>query len=246
MQRIISAAGIEIDTAGVPELCCEVRGHRQVLNEIGGANPTCPDVLAEWPELVLVIESKFTEHLGHCGQIELRRRGGRVEIKPRACTGNHTPGSDIRTENTAACRLTIAENEGRRGYRSPRRYWEVGARLFKPEIIAPPRSPCPFAAGSYQLMRNLCFAAAMAQEKKPHKGYAFVLAFVASAPGSAETEADFAAFRAMLLPNAASRVGAISHEAIADVLRTHREGELADWIDQRVGEGLLAKAIATR
>lgn len=143
MQHIVDAAGVALRPDGEPRLCCEVRERRDVLNEIGGRNATCPDVLVEWPQLVLTIESKFTEHLGPCGQIQLLRPGGKRAIKAGACSGNHEEGSDLRTETDAACRLTDAENEGRRGYRSPRRSWEVGSRLFRPEVMEPPRSPCP-------------------------------------------------------------------------------------------------------
>src|SRR5690348_8782726 len=43
MHRILAEAGIEPLPAGEPELRCEVRGRRDILNEIGGSNATCPD-----------------------------------------------------------------------------------------------------------------------------------------------------------------------------------------------------------
>jgi hypothetical protein len=32
------------------------------VDEYGGINPTCPDVLIRWPRAVLTVKSKFTEH----------------------------------------------------------------------------------------------------------------------------------------------------------------------------------------
>jgi hypothetical protein len=238
MQEILGAAGVVLRPEGSPRLCCEVRERREVLNEIGGSNATCPDVLVDWPGVVLTIESKFTEHLGPCGQIDARRPSGKLVIKARACSGNHETGSDLRTGTDAACRLTVSENEGHRGYRSPRRYWEVASRLFRPEIVEPPRSPCPFADGKYQLMRNLCFAAALAQNGLPHRGFAFLLAYAGAAPSATESASDFEAFRTMLLPTVAQCVGAITYEKLSDVLRTHHHEELATWLDERLKAGV--------
>jgi hypothetical protein len=42
MQQILTAAGVSVQPKGDPELRCEVRGRRDVLNEIGGSNATCP------------------------------------------------------------------------------------------------------------------------------------------------------------------------------------------------------------
>jgi hypothetical protein len=89
INAILATAGLEVEPKGQPDVCCEVRGRRRLLNEIGGSNPTCPDVLAEWPALVLTVESKFTEHLGTCGQISLhRKRDGSVELVQERAQGN--------------------------------------------------------------------------------------------------------------------------------------------------------------
>src|SRR6266542_1760358 len=65
---ILTSAGVRLETTGEATLKCEVRGRRDVLNEHGGSNPTCPDVLITWADAVMTVESKFTEHLGTCGQ----------------------------------------------------------------------------------------------------------------------------------------------------------------------------------
>ena len=81
-------------------------------------------------------------------------------------------------------------------------------------------------------MRNLCFAAALARRWPDN--FAFVLAYVGGAASAHESEADFAAFRAMLRPDVATRVGAISYETIADVLPSATHAELKEWIDARL------------
>lgn len=246
MREILNAAGVRVAAQGEPELHCEVRGRRDVLNEIGGSNATCPDVLVEWPKLVLTIESKFTEHLGPCGQINLRRSKRETRIEAKKCSGNHEIGSDLQTNAQAACRLEVAENEGRRGYRSPRRYWQVSAGLFRPEVIEPPRSPCPFADGKYQLMRNLCFSAALAEQHSVKDGYAFVFAYAAGAKTAAESASDFEAFHEMLLPDVVPHVGSITYERIAGILRTSGETELANWLETRLEAGVAARASPMR
>lgn len=242
MSQILREARVELRADDEPTLECEVRGRRDLLNEYGGSNPTCPDVLVRWPTAVLTIESKFTEHLGPCGQIELSRRQGRRKIRPGACSGNHGEGSDLRTQTTAACRLTVPENEGRRGHRSPRRYWEVGSMVFRREVVALPSSPCPFADGKYQLMRNLCFAAALAEaEGLPRFG--LLLAHVGAAPSARDSAEEYREFRDLLLPAMMSRVGAITYERIGEILRCSGETELADWLDVRLAAGLTAEAM---
>ena len=70
----------------------------------------------------------------------------------------------------------------------------------------------PFAR-TYQLMRNLSFAAAWA-ERGELSDFGLLLAYVGDAPN----EALFRRFRGMLLPSVAERVGSITYERIAKVL----------------------------
>jgi hypothetical protein len=230
---VLEAASIELDLDDEPVIECEVRGRRDVLNEYGGSNPTCPDVLVTWPRAVLTVESKFTEHLGGCSQVKpqpVQRPEGLQNVV--ACSGNHAAGSDLRTKTEASCRLTIKE-----GNRSPRMYWEVGAVLFRPDVLEPPRRPCPFRGGGYQLMRNLCFAQRLAElEGRPMAG--FVLAYVAGAPSAHETEQTFNEFMAMLRAEVRPRAGAISYERVAEIATRHGETDLADWIERRLSDGL--------
>jgi hypothetical protein len=236
------AAGIAPHPVGEPSIECEVRDRRDILNEYGSRNPTCPDVLIRWPGVVLTIESKFTEHLGGCSQARTSRIkvNGRYRILPAACTGNHEPGSDLRTGTGAACRLTVPE-----GSRTSRRYWEVGATLFSSAVITGAALPCPFRDGHYQLMRNLCFAAALAEVEGLH-GFAMLLAFVGASPAAIETRSVFAAFQTLLLPEIKPRVGIISYEQLAKIAREHSEYELADWIIERIEKGIASASAGQR
>jgi hypothetical protein len=225
---VLAAAGVELDLGAGPQIECEVRGHRDVLCEFGGANPTCPDVLIRGPGAVLTVESKFTEYLGGCSQAKANAK------RSSACSGNYERGSDLRTKTDAPCRLTVQERN-----RTPRRYWEVGKGLFRPEVVCSPRRPCPFRDGHYQLMRNLCFAAALGErESRPHAG--LLVAYVGGARAASANERTFAEFRAMLLLDVSRRVGAIRYEQIATIVGAHGETTLATWIDGRLRAGVAA------
>jgi hypothetical protein len=231
LSAIGAAAGVVLpDTA--PSIVCEDRSHPEVLNETGGRSiPTSPDVLVSWPTFVLTVESKFREGLGPCGQTKPRRTKSRG-VEPPACTGDHATGSDQKTRTRAACRLTVWD-----GKREPRRYWEVAERLFRPEELAIPRRPCPFSDGRYQLMRNITFASEFARlTGRDH--FAFLVAYVAASPSAAHTEALASAFADMLLPSARTRFGLVSYEAIAEIAAEHDDRALADWIAQRITDGL--------
>jgi hypothetical protein len=239
---ILATAGIDLKTKGDTELKCEMRDRRDVLNEYGGSNPTCPDVVIDWSDAVMTVESKFTEHLGTCGQIKaqkIKRPDGRKVTRPPACSGNHEIGSDLRTRTAAACRLTIQERT-----RLPRLYWDVGRRLFRPDVLTPPRQPCPFRDRQYQLMRNICFAARLSElQRRPTFG--FLLVYVAAAPVAHDSEHDFAEFKAMLLPEVARLAGAISYEQIEEIVRRHEQTALADWLGLRIRQGIAARANST-
>jgi hypothetical protein len=239
VREIISRAGIEMHLSGQAELECEVRGRHEVLNEYGGTNPTCPDVLIEAAGQIVIVESKFTEHLGVCGQTTARKvRGadGNNTQVPAACSGYYEVGSDLRTQTAEACRLTTRERR-----RTARRYWEVASRLFRPDVLVPPKRPCPFRGGNFQLMRSICFGAALAALHPHRPDFCFLLAYVAAAPVAVDTQHQFAEFREMLLPEVARRVGAISYEQIEEILRCHELTGLAEWLHLRLREGIATR-----
>jgi hypothetical protein len=94
-------------------------------------------------------------------------------------------------------------------------------------------------------MRNLCFAAALAEEHSAQHSFAFLLAYTGAANNAEDSASDFAAFHNMLVPEVAPHVGSVTYETIADVLRASGETELGDWLDGRINEGLAARASIT-
>jgi hypothetical protein len=229
-----AAAGVALPTTKPAAFVCEDRSHVEVLNERGGrAIPTSPDVLVRWPGYVVVVESKFREGLGHCSQTRARRTKSRG-TEPAPCTGDHAPGSDRKTGSDAACRLTVPD-----GRREPRLYWQVAERLFRPEVLEVPRRPCPFVDGRYQLMRNLTFASEFARRDAAF-GFGFIVAYVAASPSATHTEKLIEQFREMLLPDAAEGFGAVSYEAISEIVEQHGDHRLAAWLRARLTAGLAA------
>jgi hypothetical protein len=234
LRAIGAAAGIDLPV-DAPSIVCEDRSHPNILNEKGrGSIPTSPDVLVRWPSFVLAVESKFREGLGPCGQTRRRYTKSRGN-EPPACTGDHARGSDRKTGTNAACRLTSWD-----GDREPRRYWEVAGRLFRQEVLAIPKRPCPFADGRYQLMRNLCFAAEFASIET-FSGFSFLLAYVGGSPSAGHTRELAREFRQMLLPDVRSRFGTVTYEQIAEIAATQGETKLGQWISTRLRAGLAAE-----
>jgi hypothetical protein len=128
----------------------------EVLGE-GGGQPSSIDVLLEADDAVVCVESKSLSDaaagFGRCSQV------------PAACRGYHGPGSDVAGGSRALCRLGVRD-----GRRQARRYWQVAERLFAERALAPqePDETCPLNR-SYQLARNLFFAAECARlQSKPH------------------------------------------------------------------------------
>ena len=238
-QAILDAAGLTMKLGDDVAIECEVRCHRDILNEIGGRNPTSPDVLIRWSTSVLAVEAKFTESLAGCSQAKGPTDSG-TSRSAGACSGNYEPGSDLKTKTNAPCRLTVAEHEGSRFYRSPRRYWDLSKRLFRPEALMPPKRPCPFRDSHYQLMRNLCLAAGLA-ERTPTSDFGFLLVLVDAAPVATETRDEFTEFSRMLLPEVRSRVGIVSYERIAETLFAGGEMRLAEWMKERIRNGIAAR-----
>jgi len=223
LDDVFAAAGFAQPKLSQAQITCEVRDQGALLNELGArSTATCLDALLTWPLGVMAIESKFTEReFGACSQ---PRNGW--------CSGEHAPGSDLKHGTSAPCRLTTYDGE-----RTPRLYWTVGEQLFRADVLAAPRSPCPFAGPSFQLMRNLAFAAAAAGRRRL-PWFGFLVSYVAAAPGAPKLLSEVATFRALLRDDVQSRVQAVSYEQIAEVLRHRGERELASDIDRRLEAGL--------
>jgi hypothetical protein len=240
LAALVQAAGLPAPSLGDAAVEAEVRGHRELLNELGAGTPTALDGLVTWDRGVVTIESKFTEPtFESCGQIKrLRVKPGDPRFDPadpkRAfanCIGEHGRGSDHKPTTAhldAACRLTIAD-----GRRTPRRYWDVAPSLFRPEVTAVPTSPCPFASSNYQLMRNIAFAHEWAaRERLPY--YGFVVLIVDASPNAKTLRDQFARFRRLLRDEVAARVGLLTYEDAVPILAHHREAELAGWVAARI------------
>jgi hypothetical protein len=147
LQALLRRRFPDIALAGPWELKLE-HCDRRVLDETGRATPTSVDVFCHSPSSAVCIESKFVsdarEGFGSCSQF------------PGHCRGFYGPGSDKKTATSANCRLEVPE--GDRGARS---YWRLGRAFFRDDAFVEqrPEQECPFRGSSFQLMRNILFAA---------------------------------------------------------------------------------------
>jgi len=203
----------------------------QLLGEDrGGASAI--DVVLEADDAVLCVESKYLSDaaagLDGCGQF------------PLACRGFHGPGSDLGTGTAAPCRLG-GEAGGER-----RRYWEVAARLFRPEALEYGGEPatCPLLP-HYQLARTLFFAAEAArylpEESSDHPAAEsgdhipaesaahFAAVVLAPRATAARLERQVAAFRRdVLRPELADHVALALYDDLARLLRSSGDPAAAD------------------
>lgn len=223
---LIDAAGMTTADTGSPTIECEHVSSATVLNELPTSNtPTSVDVLIRWKDAVLTIESKFTEAtFGTCSQVG---RGKSPEHVPK-CSGNFEAGSDLKLKTKAPCRLMTWDRQ-----RAPRLYWSIGAGLFHPEVLAPPQRPCPFAGEHYQLMRNLCLSAALAQQRGL-PSFGFLVLYVEGSNASGHLKSEVDAFKRLLLPEVTHHVGTVSYETLVQLLRQRGHAELAEFVMQRI------------
>ena len=195
---------------------------RQVLDESGRVTPTSVDVFCRSASSVVCIESKFIadalEGFGSCGQF------------PEQCHGFYGPGSDKKTNTSANCRLGIAE--GSRGARS---YWRRGRAFFQDDVFLEQHlgDACPFRGPSFQLMRNVLFAASSGAATWA------TLAIVPKAV-SAVVQEQAAAFRKQVLrPEYRTQLAVSPYEDLIDLLTASPFDD-----SQQLGQ-YLAERIAT-
>jgi hypothetical protein len=119
---------------------------RELLNEYGGKQSHLDGVI-KLDGLSVVVESKLFEPLGACSQ-----------AKEKHCSGIYGAGSDLKRKTTFACRL-----EDQEGSRTRRLYWDVMKSISAKDAYQEGK-PCPFAGGSYQVMRNIAAAAKLAEQ----------------------------------------------------------------------------------
>lgn len=197
----------------------------ELLNELGSMQSTSIDVLLSSSRAIFAVEAKFVsdarEGFGGCGQ-----------FSKRDCAGFHGPGSDLKTQSPAWCRLESWE-----GDRSPRSYWSLGKEYFRPQVfrIQESGSACPFRSGNYQLMRNFLFSAAHA--RRLAIGFHGVVTIAPAATSSLLIE-QVEAFRTqILLPEHANRITHATYEQFADALRAADDPcgeELAEFVERRI------------
>lgn len=192
-----------------------------LLNEFGTKQPTSIDALCTTSFDVIAVEAKFDrdaqEGFGCCSQ-----------PARKACAGHHGPGSDLKTQTTADCRLEVWD-----GNRSPRLYWVLGRQYFRPttRVSQKPKKTCPFGGPNYQLMRNFLFAASYAtKRRKSNFGVAVVCPEIRSSTLVDQIEA----FRNdVLLPEFRDRIQLLTYDHLVEVLRAFSKGgreSLADHL----------------
>ena len=189
---------------------------RTLLDELNTPQPTSIDVLLEFDEVVVTVESKLTEALGSCSQ-----------PKNKACSGMYMEGSDLKTGTDAPCRLQIQD-----GRRTPRRYWDVMTDICGPGFVQLGK-PCPFAGPSYQVMRNIATASALAERKG--KDWRAIFAFPGAADDKTSQVVDGVA--SLLSPSESWKVAVLDYDRLAADLASSSsvdERNLATYMSPRL------------
>ena len=186
------------------------------------------DVLITGEERSAVLECKFTEaDGGHCSQTGMREmsNGDRV----RQCDGSYHPQVNPLNGKSARCALTA------KGIA----YWDWIPKILHVEP-GEDYSPCPFAGGMYQWMRNAVTAAAMSEQSG--RPTAFILVYADGPfPAAASTQGgSWHKFTSLLndLPD-------VRHVTFQSLIRTAIEAasakdaetllSLEQWVNRKVG-----------
>jgi len=175
------------------------------------------DVLATSADHFICIECKMTEGLGGCSQP--RSNGGEIQ-----CSGNYCSQVNPRTGVESNCALTG------KGIR----YWEVVPEVFNLSADVD-YTPCPFANGWYQLMRNcvLAYEHGHRSGRRP----AFVLLYADGVPEIFKTTAftsgltpgGWSEFSDLLRPDQID-AQAISYQEMIEALHAGCDGELRETV----------------
>lgn len=187
---------------------------RQVLDETGKVTPTSVDVLCRSKSSVVCIESKFMadalDGFGSCSQV------------PKNCRGHYGPGSDIKTNTAANCRLEV-----------PEAYWRRGKQFFQDDVFLEQSvgEICPFSGHNFQLMRNVLFAACSGA------GAWATLAIVPDRV-SAKVRQQASMFREQILtPEYRERVSVATYEELIVLLRAStfaQSNRLGEFLAERI------------
>lgn len=221
LQALLTRHFPDVGLTGPWKLALEY-SDRQVLDESGRVTPTSVDVFCRSASSAVCIESKFVadalEGFGSCGQF------------PDQCYGFYGPGSDKKTRTPANCRLETAD--GSRGARS---YWRRGRAFFQDDVFIAQRlgDACPLRGPSFQLMRNVLFAASSGAP-------AWATLAIVPNIASSVVEEQAATFRQQVLrPEYRTHLAVSAYEDLIDLLTASRFDD-----SQRVGQ-FLAERIAT-
>jgi len=221
LQALVTRHFADVGLAGPWQVALEY-SDREVLDESGRVTPTSVDVFCRSASSAVCIESKFVtdalDGFGSCAQF------------PGQCDGFYGPGSDRKTGTSANCRLETAD--GSRGARS---YWRRGRAFFRDDVFVEHRlgDVCPLRGSSFQLMRNVLFAASAGTSAWA------TLAIVPKAV-SFVVQKQAAMFREQVLrPEFRAQLAVASYEDLIDLLTASQFDE-----SRRVGQ-FLAERIAT-
>lgn len=152
---------------------------QDAANELHEAQPTPADALLRSPELLVIVECKFTErHAGKCKQVQRRK------TQPAPCTGDYAFQGNPANVLASRCAL-VAKGA---------RYWDWIPRVFAFQADQD-YVPCPFRGAWYQWMRLMTVGAAIAQREDRQP--AFLLVY-ADRKGLPMAHTDWTALRAAL------------------------------------------------
>jgi hypothetical protein len=152
---------LNLDMKGPWKISLEETVDKKLLNE---TMPTQIDAVAKGVDGIILFECKFTEpDGGSCSQPQVLDKGRHKGT--RQCNGNYE--QQINPVNSVASRCALSGKKIK--------YWDLIPEVFNidPKID---HTPCPFAEGWYQWMRNLVAARALGQ--KQSLSSAFVVVYV--------------------------------------------------------------------
>jgi hypothetical protein len=189
-------------------------------------SPTQVDAVLRSEEVLILIEGKFTERPGGCSQTKARSADEEAQ-----CTGDYALQTNPANGKRSRCALSA------KGIR----YWKEVPRLLG-VLADTDHSPCPFAKGEYQLMRNAVTAAAAGEASGRKAG--FLLAYadgpdLHTAGMVAASSGEWARFARRVASTGALCIGAASYQDLARKAASLASdpqvwNNLATWLDDRV------------
>jgi hypothetical protein len=217
------------------ELMLEYRVPKALLGE---PRETQIDVLAKSKSGIIVFECKFTEaDGGGCSQVAELGKGAHEGM--RQCNGNYEEQVNPVNGKRARCALTA------KGVR----YWDLIPDVMNIDARVD-HTPCPVAGGSYQWMRNLVAARALAQEAGVPSAFALVYA---DGPFPIAKKLKDLAWENRLMDSVAGRAVLLEAVSYQELIRVAQDAaidedaetleELKQWVQRKFDE--VGKRFAT-